>query len=54
LVAALISSGLAWAFINYSTDYNALENAPRAKHIGKRQSKTRQALGDRDKARDRI
>jgi hypothetical protein len=38
--ARLVASGLAWAFVNYSTDYSALEEGPRAKRIGIWQSKT--------------
>ena len=36
--ARLVASGLAWAFLKYSTDYQALE--PRTRHIGIWQSKT--------------
>lgn len=38
--ASLVSSGLAWAFIKYSTDYVALEKGPRSKQVGIWQSKT--------------
>lgn len=38
--AKLVASGLAWAFIKYSTDYSHLEETPRAKRIGIWQSKT--------------
>lgn len=38
--AKLVASGLAWAFIKYSTDYSHLEQAPRAKRIGIWQAKT--------------
>ena len=38
--ARLVVSGLARAFVRYSTDYSNLEKGPRAKHIGIWQSKT--------------
>ncbi|WP_119273099.1 thermonuclease family protein [Taklimakanibacter deserti] len=38
--AQLVASGLAWAFIKYSTDYRALEAEPRAKKLGIWQAKT--------------
>jgi endonuclease YncB( thermonuclease family) len=38
--AKLVASGLAWAFVKYSTDYSQLEEAPRARKLGIWQSKT--------------
>lgn len=38
--AQLVASGVAWAFIKYSTDYIQFEKAPRAKKLGIWQSKT--------------
>lgn len=38
--AQFVVSGLAWAFVKYSTDHVGLEKAPRAKQIGIWQSKT--------------
>src|SRR5262245_17751989 len=32
--ARLVASGLAWAFVKYSTDYSALEVGPRTQKIG--------------------
>ena len=38
--AKLVSSGLAWAFVKYSSDYIALEVQPRRQKVGIWQSKT--------------
>jgi endonuclease YncB( thermonuclease family) len=38
--ARLVATGLAWAFVKYSTDYSGLEIAPRARKVGIWQSKT--------------
>lgn len=43
LGAHLVASGLAWAFIKYSTDYSKLERGPRIKKVGIWQSRTQPA-----------